>query len=75
MFEDNITEAYSAKDIQALLSKGKVTIQYPEPRSRGKVGGGDVKSVKGNSVIIRDKFTGDDMEVNVSDITMATNVK
>ena len=68
-------QSYSKSDLEKMLKTGKVYIQYPEPRSRKKVGGGDIKSIKKDSVVIRDKFSGDDMEVKISDITMATKIK
>ncbi len=74
MFRE-LFEAVTAKSIEKAMKKAKAYIQYPEPRSRGKVGGGEVIRIEGDSVVIRDKFTGEEMLVKISDITMLRDIK
>lgn len=68
-----LTHSYDEEDIQALMKKGKVYIQYKEPKSRSGLSGGNVKFISKEGVTIDSKFGGT-KEVPFDSISLATNV-
>jgi hypothetical protein len=70
-----LSQSFDKSALEKLAKKGNLYIQYTEPRSRGKVGSGDVKSITDKGVIIDTRFGDKDYLVTFDKITMADNLK
>ena len=71
-----LTPRYSLRDVEDMIKKAgsnKTYVQYPEPRSRGKIGGGEPKVIKGKIFVVTN--FGDTVEVKPEDISMLNIIK
>ena len=70
-----LQQSYSQETLSKMIQSSKVYIQYNEPRSRGKIGGGNIKKITKDGVLIDNRFGDVDFLVKFSEITMATKIK